>query len=167
MNERLEELVQQAREYAAMRGVEIMEHLGRGIHGSVWKVSDKARSLPWVLKLHRHPTPWRRERDCYRRLQETGTSSIAGICLPKLLWEDEEWLAIEMSLVTRPFLLDFGTAWLDERPEFPEGVWEQANADAAEKFGDDWPRASAILHALESETGVIMGDVHPGNLSLR
>ena len=102
--------------------------------------------------MHRHVSPWRRERDCYRRLRETGTSSLAGVHLPQLIWEDEEWLAIEMSLVKRPFLLDFGAAWLDERPEFPEGVWEQAEADAAEKFGEDWPRASAA-GALAREGG--------------
>src|SRR5436190_23650197 len=167
MNEGTEDLLKEARGYAAVRGIEITEHLGWGIHGYVWKVTGKERNFAWVLKLHRRIAPWRRERDCYQRLQEIGTSSIEGVDLPQLIWEDEEWLAIEMSLVTRPFLLDFGTAWLDERPEFPEGVWEQADADAAEKFGEDWPRASAVLHALAGETGIIMGDVHPGNLALR
>ena len=167
MNEWKEDLLKHALGYAAVRGIEITEHLGWGIHGSVWKIAGKERSLAWVLKLHRHVSPWRRERDCYRRLQETGTSAIAGVHLPQLIWEDEEWLAIEMSLLKRPFLLDFGAAWLDERPEFPEGVWEQAEADAAEKFGEDWPRASGILHTLAAETGIIMGDVHPGNLALQ
>jgi hypothetical protein len=167
MNEGIKELLKQAHGYAATRGIEITVPLGSGLHGSVWKISGKERNLPWVLKLHRHASPWRRERDCYRRLQETGTSSIAGVNLPQLIWDDEEWLAIEMSMVKRPFLLDFGAAWLDERPEFPQGVWEQAEADGAEKFGEDWPRASAVLDALEAETGVIMGDVHPGNLALR
>lgn len=60
--------------------------------------------------------------------------------------------------------------WISERRTAyptPEDVWEQAEADAAEKFGEDWPRASAILHDLTAETGIIMGDVHPGNLALR
>ena len=167
MNEGKEDLLKHALRYAAVRGVEIAEQLGWGIHGSVWKITGKERSLAWVLKLHRHATPWRRERDCYRRLQETGTSSIEGVHLPQLIWEDDEWLALEMSLVKRPFLLDFGAAWLDEPPDFPGGVWEQAEADAAEKFGENWPRASAVLQELASETGIIMGDVHPGNLALR
>ncbi len=130
------------------------------------KITGKEGSLAWVLKLHRHAAPWRRERDCYRRLHETGMASIAGVHLPQFIREDEGWLAIEMTLVKRPFLLDFGAAWLDEPPDFPPGVWEQAEADAAEKFGDDWPRASTVLQTLAAETGIIMGDVHPGNLAL-
>lgn len=51
-------------------------------------------------------------------------------------------------------------------PRIPEAVWEQADNDDAGKFGEDWPRASAIVYALESETGIIMGDAHPGNLAL-
>ena len=167
MSEEAEENLKRARRYAAARGIEITGRLGWGIHGSVWKIAGKGRNFAWVLKLHRHSAPWRRERDCYRRLQEIGTSTIGGVHLPQLICDDEESLAIEMSVVTRPFLLDFGAAWLDERPDFPHDVWQQAEADAAEKFGEDWPRASGIIHALESETGIIMGDVHPGNLALR
>jgi hypothetical protein len=99
-------LLKHASEYAASRGIQITERLGWGIHGSVWKVVGMEPGLAWVLKLHRHLTPWRRERDCYRRLVETGTVAIAGINLPRMLQEDEEWLAIEMTLVKRPFLLD-------------------------------------------------------------
>ena len=103
MNEGKDDLLQHALGYAAARGIEITEHLGWGIHGSVWKITGKERSLTWVLKLHLNFSPWRRERDCYRRLQETGTSSITGVHVPQLIWEDEECLAIEMSLVKRPF----------------------------------------------------------------
>lgn len=97
MNEGIEELLKQARGYAAVRVIEITELLGSGLHGSVWKISGKERNLLWVLKLHRHIAPWRQERDCYRRLRETGTPSIAGVHLPQLTWESGEWLAIEMS----------------------------------------------------------------------
>jgi hypothetical protein len=39
MNEGKEELLKHALEYAAVRGIEITEHLGWGIHGSVWKIT--------------------------------------------------------------------------------------------------------------------------------
>lgn len=106
MSEEAEEYLEKARRYAAVRGIEITERLGWGIHGSVWKITGKERNFAWVLKLHRHIAPWRRERDCYRRLQEMGTSHIAGVHLPQFIRDDEKWLAIEMSVVERPFLLD-------------------------------------------------------------
>jgi len=93
-------------------------------------------------------------------------ASVEGLDIPMLTRADEEWLAIEMTLVSRPFLLDFGTAWLDERPDFSPEVWEQAEADAAEKFGEDWPEAQRIIGSLGATTGIIMGDVHPGNLAM-
>jgi hypothetical protein len=91
---------------------------------------------------------------------------VMGVSIPRLLAADEAWRAIEMTTVTAPYLLDFGAAWLDERPEFPPGVWEQGASLAAEKFEEAWPQAQAVIHALEAETGIIMGDVHPGNLCL-
>jgi len=54
-----------------------------------------------------------------------------------MLSADETWQSIEMTTVTAPFLLDFGSAWLDERPDFPPEVWEQAEEQAAEKFEKD------------------------------
>ena len=83
-----------------------------------------------------------------------------------MLSADETWQSIEMTTVTAPFLLDFGSAWLDERPDFPPEVWEQAEEQAAEKFEKDWPQARELIRTLEIETGIIMGDIHPGNLCL-
>lgn len=160
-------LAMKSMEYAAFRQIEIAECLGWGIHGSVWKVSGKTGPFSWVLKLHRHDTPYLRERDCYLRLREMDVDSIGGIAIPMLIAMDDDWLAIEMTLVSRPHLLDFGAAWLDERPDFPPEVWEQAEAAAAEKFGYDWPEAMRVIQSLEAECGIIMGDVHPGNLALR
>lgn len=162
-----EELREKAERYAAAKGLDISECLGWGLHGSVWKLTRKGESFTGVLKLHRYAASWRRERDCYLRLREMQVASVEGLEIPMLIGADEDWLAIEMTLVGRPHLLDFGTAWLDERPEFPPEVWEQAEEDAAEKFGNDWPEAQRIIRSLEAATGIIMGDVHPGNLALR
>lgn len=162
-----EELKAFAESYALIRDFRIVQGLGRGIQGSVWMVNGKEGFHPWVLKIHRREPAYLRERACYHRLRETGTTEICGLNIPVLLRTDDEWRAIEMTLVARPFLLDFGTAWVDERPEFPPETWTSAEAAAAEKFGPDWPAVEEAVRRLETETGVIMGDLHPGNVSLR
>ena len=161
-----EEDREKADAYAQQRGFSIQEPLGDGLHGSVWKVQRQDGTFSWVVKMHRYLPAWRRELLCYERLQELNISRVAGAKVPQLIRADEEWRAIEMTLVTAPFLLDFATAWLDERPEFVPGAWEEAEAKAAEVFSQDWSRAQAVIQALEAETGIIMGDVHPGNLRL-
>ena len=164
---------ERAEAYARERGCVIQEFLGDGLHGSVWKVASQDGTFTWVVKLVRFQPAWHREVLCYRRLRELGTSNVMGVSIPGLLHAEESWRSIEMTTVSAPFLLDFGGAWLDERPEFVPGAWEEAEAkaaeaaEAAEAFGEDWPQARAIIKALEAETGVIMGDVHPGNLRLR
>jgi hypothetical protein len=39
-------------------------------------------------------------------------------------------------------------------------------AEKREQFGDDWPKAVAVLRALE-RLGISMTDVHPGNIKPR
>lgn len=162
-----EEDREKAEAYAKERECMIQEFLGDGLHGTVWKVASQDGTFTWVVKLVRFLPAWRREVLCYERLRETGTVQVMGVSIPVLLGAEEAWRAIEMTTVSAPFLLDFGAAWLDERPEFVPGAWEEAEAKSAEAFGEDWPQAQAVILALEAETGVIMGDVHPGNLRLR
>jgi hypothetical protein len=46
---------------------------------------------------------------------------------------------VEMEIVQPPFVLDFAGAYLDRRPDFPEDVYAEWQAEKAEQFGDDWP----------------------------
>lgn len=69
-----------------------------------------------------------------------------------------------MTIVERPFLLDFGSAYLDQdAPEFPDDVMEEWLARKMREFGPNWSRAASILLALRS-LGIHMTDVHPGNI---
>jgi hypothetical protein len=48
---------------------------------------------------------------------------VLGFNVPQLIGFDDELHVIEMTVVKRPFVLDFAAAYLDVRPEFPEDVW--------------------------------------------
>jgi len=77
---------------------------------------------------------------------------------------DEALLAVEMTIVQPPFVLDFASAYLDEAaPEFPEDVMEEWLASKKEEFGSNWARAAGVLAALR-RLGIHMTDVHPGNI---
>jgi hypothetical protein len=84
--------------------------------------------------------------------------------VPQLLRIDQEFRAIEMTIVRPPFLLDFADAVLDEPPDFSEDVLRQWEEDKAEIFGERWPEVTRILAALQT-FGVYLLDINPGNIS--
>jgi hypothetical protein len=74
----------------------------------------------------------------YQRLREEQTTRILGFNVPQLLRIDEEFRAIEMTIVRSPFLLDFADARLDEAPDFSEDVlrqWEDEKRKFSVKDG--------------------------------
>ncbi len=153
-----------AKAYGEHRQLMLGNCLGLGADGSVWVIHDKTEPDRWAVKLHRHRSAYLRERDCYQRLHELGIIHILGFHVPQLLRWDDDWMAIEMSLVAMPFLVDFASAWLDEPPEFSTEVWDEWEADRSEKFEHHWPTAKAVIRTLET-LGIYLTDVHPGNLA--
>ncbi|HEV3121845.1 MAG TPA: hypothetical protein VGY53_08090 [Isosphaeraceae bacterium] len=101
----------------------------------------------------------------YLRLQEHDITLIRGANVPELIAFDDDLWILEMSIVTRPFVLDFAGAALDEPPDFSEEVLADWRAEKQEQFGSHWPEVQAILRALE-RYGVFMMDLNPGNISL-
>jgi hypothetical protein len=71
---------------------------------------------------------------------------------------------IEMTIVTRPFVLDFAGAYLDNPPEFSAAVWTEWAIEKQEQFGDRWPQVQGVLAALE-EMDIHMVDVSPSNIA--
>ena len=71
---------------------------------------------------------------------------------------------IEMSLVARPFVLDFAGAYLDKAPEFSEEIWADWRAQKQEQFGRRWPEVETVLFALK-KLGIHMVDVTPSNIA--
>ena len=86
--------------------------------------------------------------------------------MPQLLRCDDALLAIEMTIVPPPFVLDFAGAWLDWPPEFSDEVWTERREKWASEFGDDWPKAQEILAELE-EMHIYMLDPSPSNIRFR
>lgn len=62
--------------------------------------------------------------------------SIRRIDVPLFLGEDAKLLAVEMTIVVRPFVLDFAGAWLDSPPKFSQDVWEFWEREKREQFGN-------------------------------
>lgn len=86
--------------------------------------------------------------------------------MPQLLDWDDELLVIEMTVVGRPFLLDFADSYLDEAPEFPAEVLEQWHDEKVAEFGEElWKRVQLVMYALRGSHGIYLLDVNRGNIA--
>lgn len=150
---------QHARNYAANRGLSIQEQLGHGVHGIVYSTSRRT-----AIKAHRIVQSYRRELDCYNRLLEQSVTEVCGHHVPQFVAYDDDLLVIEITIVTPPFLLDFGGAYLDWPPEFTDEVMEHWANDKSEQFGKRWTSVQGILAVLRDVHGIYMLDVNPGNI---
>ena len=161
-----EDIVRRAKEYAQRYGRTLGEKIGFGVHGTVFVIESQTESgeIDAAIKVHEAEGSYRRERDVYLRLQEHAVSEIRGCRVPRLLRFDEGLWVIEMSVVSRPFVLDFAGAHLDRPPAFSEEVLADWITDKQEQFGSRWPEVQAILRALQMY-GIYMEDVTPGNIS--
>jgi hypothetical protein len=166
VRQRREDIARRAKEYAQRHGRTLGEEIGFGVHGTVFVIESQTGSgeIDAAIKVHETEEPYRRERDIYLRLQEHAVTEIRGCQVPRLLRFDDALWVIEMSVVTRPFVLDFAGAHLDRAPEFSEEVLADWAADKHEQFGSRWPEVQAILRALQVY-GIYMEDVTPGNIS--
>jgi hypothetical protein len=158
------ELESRAQRYAADRQLALGalgERLGFGVHGIVFATNRKS-----AIKIHGQEAAYRREREVYVRLQELGVEQVRGFSVPQLIGYDDVLLAIEMGIVTPPFVLDFAAAYLDGPPGFSEQVMIDWEAEKREQFEQHWPEVQAVLRALE-ELGIYQTDVSPNNVRFR
>jgi len=159
-----ETLIQNALAYGLRHQLQLAERLGFGIHGIIFVAEDKAKAGKSAIKAHRSPEPYLRERAAYHRLRDAGISEILGFHVPQLIRFDDELRVIEMTIVTRPFVLDFAGAYLDVLPDFPDQTWAEWEADKNEQFGARWPMVQAVMSALE-ELAIHLVDVSPSNIT--
>jgi len=157
-------LIENARVFARQRQLQLAERLGFGLHGIVFSVGNKSNVGKSVIKAHRYDEPYLRELSIYRRLLEEGIGEIVGFNIPDLLGADDELRIIEMSLVARPFVLDFAGAYLDNAPQFSEEIWADWHAQKQEQFGRRWPEVERVLFALK-RLGIHLVDVTPSNIA--
>jgi hypothetical protein len=153
------EVEQRATRYAANTGALLERELGFGVHGIVWSTDRKT-----AVKVHAPQSIYYyRERDIYLRLRDYGVTKVLDFRVPRLLGYDDDLWAIEIAIVHPPFVIDFAGASLDRRPDYSEEVWADWRHDKADQFGHNWPRAQAVVAALEYY-GIFMSDVSPNNV---
>jgi len=108
------ELLDRAADYVQQHELVFGPQLGYGLHGIVHVAESQpgkgAPALRFAIKVHRREADYARERDVYLRLQEHGVSKIGRCHVPQLLNYDNMRAVIAMTIVKRPFVLDFAGA---------------------------------------------------------
>jgi len=163
---REENISERAEAFVARHDRRLAGRLGFGIHGIVFAIEGNAHPGVAALKIHDASRPYLREKEVYGRLKEEGIIEIRAFRVPQLIAFDDELLALEMTVVKPPFVLDFAGAYLDFAPEFSEEIWAEWTRKNEEQFGADWPMARTILAELE-DLGIHMHDPSPANIRFR
>ena len=144
--------------------LELAEALGSGKDGIVFVAKNKATPADVAVEVLRFEELFEREKRAYLRLQQQGIASVSGFNVPQLLGYDDPLRVIQMTIVKRPFVLDFAGAYLDVRPEFAPEVWAEWEAEKREQFEERWPEVQRVLDAFEG-FGVYLMDVSPANIA--
>lgn len=144
--------------YALSRGFQLEDRLGFGFDGIVYATSRQS-----AVKVFRHEPLYRRERDVYLRLKGHGVVQVLDFKVPQFVDSDDLLWAVEMTIVSPPFVLDFAGAYLDKRPDYPEDVLAEWQADKAEQFGDRWSTVRLLMSSFVP-FGIYLADVKPGNI---
>lgn len=156
---------QRASLYAARHGLRIDRQLGYGKDGTVFSTVLPAGDAT-AVKVFERQDMYARELAVYWRLGEHGVTEVHGHNVPQLIASNDELLVIEMTVVAKPYLLDFADARLDAAPEFPDDVIEQWHEEKIEQFGAElWQRAQLVMATLRGSYGVFLLDINPGNIT--
>ena len=161
------EVEKRAESYFASRNLTPDSCLGVGTQGSVFVgnlLSQTGTVFQQVaVKFHNRENAYNREVGIYLRLRDLEISHVAGHRVPLLINYDDSLLAIEMTIVSPPFCLDFGGAYLDRPPVYSREVWADWRQMKSEAFEENWPTVEMILAEFKS-FGVYIADVNPGNI---
>jgi hypothetical protein len=159
-----ERLLKSAKDYADLNGTAIFStvEFGHGMDGSVW-VSKRDSAI----KAIRNRKNYADELEAYRRLQRERVRELCGFAIPWLIGSDDKLQVIEMSIVQKPYLLDFGKVYFDGA-EFSAYDASDLSRDRvfqkARYTSDDWSRVAMVLHALQSRFGIYYVDPRPSNI---
>lgn len=156
--------IQNVRAFATRHQLQLAERLGSGIHGIVHVAESKSQPAKTAIKAHYSPEPYLRERQVYEHLAQIDVSEVLGFYVPQLVRFDDDLQIIEMTVVTRPFVLDFAGAFLGARPEFSEEIWSEWEAGKREQFGANWQMVQAVMNAFEN-MDVYLVDISPSNIA--
>jgi hypothetical protein len=146
--------------YESRHAIKLDVRLGFGRDGEVYSTSGGT-----AIKFFSLRESYDRERQVFETLARKDITHVAGHAVPEFIRGDDELLAIEMSIVHAPFLLDFVSAYpVATAPQFSEEIWEEWYAEKSEQFGDRWPQVELVLSEFRRLTGFVLLDVNPGNI---
>ena len=159
-----ESLIPNARLYAVRHQLELAESPGSGKDGIVLVATRKAKPADSAIKVLRWTEAYDREKRVYERLRDAAIKTVLNFNVPQLLGHDDELRVIEITIVKRPYVLDFAGAYLDKRPDFSEEIWADWEAQKREQFEGRWPQVQAILDEFQ-KLGIYLLDVSPANIA--
>ena len=141
--------------------------MGAGTQGSVYLINIPSQTLDRcdqvAVKFHHREVAYNRELGVFLRLQDLSIDNICGHRVPLLTDYDDDLLAIAMTVVSPPFCLDFGGAYLDQPPDYSPEVWDDWEDMKSMAFEDNWPHVKKILSTLQT-MGIFVADVNPANI---
>lgn len=109
---------------------------------------------------------FKRESDVYSLLLDKDIRNVGGHNIPRLLNVVPNLEVLEMTIVERPFVLDFAGAKLPhEVPDFGEEIMAEHYEHLRELFGDRWTEALHVAEMFRVATGYTLLDIHPGNIA--
>jgi hypothetical protein len=152
--------IRRINEYAQRKGT-TASPLSEGQDGVVWQTSLGRNS---VIKAFYRQENYLAELSCYQRLAERHIEQIKGFHIPSLIDYDDELMVVEIDLVQPPFILDFGKARLDYRPDFSEEVIDETLSEWREWWGDEYFPAIRSIVAILQYHGIYYPDPRPGNI---
>ena len=150
-------------EYQIANHATVESCLGIGTQGSVFVFHEPSQNTRFAIKFHERDQAYVRERDVYLRLRDLNIDSVCGHMVPQLLSYEDDFLAIGMTIVSPPFCLDFGGAYLDYPPDYSAEVWADWRAMKSDAFEDNWPKMESILAEFRRHK-IYIADVNPGNI---
>jgi len=149
-------------QYAGQKGVAINteQELGGGTDGWVFE-----SYRPSAVKILERKVNYNVELNCYQRFAQNRLNSIRGFRVPQLIDFNDQLQVVEMTIVTKPFLIDFAKSHLDhDDPQFSAEQMAYWNEEGVEIFGAArWKEAKVVVAALK-RFGIYYYDVKPGNL---
>ena len=123
----------------------------------------KEKAADVAIKVHRFPESYQREKQAYERPRDHAVRDVLGFNVPQFIGFNDDLRLIEMTIVARPFVLDFAAAYLDSRPDFSEEVWADWEKDKRDQFEERWPQVQAILAEFE-QIRIYLLDISPANI---
>jgi hypothetical protein len=149
-----------ARDFGRSRGIliDFDNPLGTGEEGSVWKTNRET-----AVKVFDRIKNFNREIACFKKLMERDVYEVAGFTVPRLIDFDPEFLVIEMSIVSPPYLLDFGKSWMT-RPDYTSEQWAEYEEEKSSLFDGNWELVQSALSALK-RYGIWYVDPTPNNIN--